>query len=108
MVVVPCSMKTLSGIAYSYGDNLLIRAADVTLKEGRRLVLVVRESPLHLGHIKNMVRVAESGAVVLPPVPGFYTMPKSVSDIVTYTVGRILDALHVEHSLYPRWEGIRG
>jgi 4-hydroxy-3-polyprenylbenzoate decarboxylase len=107
MVVVPCSMKTLSGIANSYADNLLIRAAEVTLKERRRLVLVPRETPLHLGHLRLLVRVAELGAVVLPPMPAFYHLPRSVDEIVDQTVGRILDLIGVElaEDLVRRWTG---
>ena len=105
MVVAPCSMKTLAAIAYSFSDDLLVRAADVTLKERRRLVLVPRETPLHLGHLRNLVRAAELGAVVLPPVPAFYAAPKSIEDLVDHTVGKILDQLGVEHALYRRWSG---
>ena len=107
MVVVPCSMKTLSGIANSYADNLLIRAAEVALKDRRRLVLVPRETPLHLGHLRLMVRVAEMGAVVMPPVPAFYHRPETVEEIVDQTVNRILDIFGIEldDDLFRRWEG---
>ena len=107
MVVVPCSMKTLSGIANSYADNLLIRAAEVALKDRRRLVLVPRETPLHLGHLRLLVRVAEMGAVVMPPVPAFYHRPETVEEIVDQTVNRILDVLDIEleDDLFKRWEG---
>ena len=106
MVVIPCSMKTLSAIAHSYGDNLLVRAADVTLKEHRRLVLVVRETPLHLGHLRLMAQVAELGAIVAPPMPAFYNKPKTIDDIVNQTVGRVLDQLGIEQeSLFKRWAG---
>ena len=106
MVVIPCSMKTLSGIAHSYDDNLLVRAADVTLKERRRLVLVVRETPLHLGHLRLMTGVAEIGAIVMPPVPAFYHRPKTIDDIVNQTIGRVLDLLGIEHrDLFKRWTG---
>jgi 4-hydroxy-3-polyprenylbenzoate decarboxylase len=105
MVVVPCTIKTLSGIARSYNDNLIVRAADVTLKERRRLVLVVRETPLHLGHLRLMVAVTEAGAIVLPPVPAFYHGPQTIQDVIDHTVGRILDLFQVEHTLYRRWEG---
>lgn len=107
MVVVPCSMKTLSGIANSYADNLLVRAADVVLKERRRLVLVVRETPLHLGHLRLMTRVAEMGAIVMPPVPAFYHRPRSIEEIIDQTVNRMLDALDVEleSDLFERWTG---
>ncbi len=106
MVVIPCSMKTLSGIANSYDDNLLVRAADVTLKERRRLVLVVRETPLHLGHLRLMTQVTEMGAILVPPVPAFYHKPKTIDDIVNQTVGRVLDLLEIEHeNLFKRWSG---
>lgn len=107
MVVVPCSMKTLSGIANSYADNLLIRAAEVTLKDRRRLVLVPRETPLHLGHLRLLVRVAEMGAVVMPPAPAFYHRPETVEEIVDQTVNRILDLLDIEleDDLVGRWAG---
>lgn len=106
MVVIPCSIKTLSGISNSYNDNLLTRAADVTLKERRRLVLVLRETPLHLGHLRLMTQAAEMGAILLPPVPAFYHRPKTIDDIVNQTVGRVLDTLDVEHpDLFKRWTG---
>lgn len=105
MVVVPCSMRTLSDIAHSRADNLLVRSADVTLKEGRKLVLVPRETPLHRGHIKLMLTAAENGAVILPPMPAFYHHPKTVDDIVDHTVGKILDQFGVEHDIFKRWEG---
>jgi flavin prenyltransferase len=106
MVVSPCSIRSLSAIANSANDNLLVRAADVHLKERRPLVLVVRETPLHLGHLRLMTDVAAAGAVVLPPVPGFYVRPKSVMDIVNHTVGKVLDQIGiVDHQLYARWEG---
>ncbi len=99
MVVVPCSIKSLSAIANCYNDSLLARSADVALKERRKLVLVVRETPLHLGHLRLMTAVSESGAVVLPPLPGFYHEPKTIDDIVNQTVGKILDQWHLEHDL---------
>jgi 4-hydroxy-3-polyprenylbenzoate decarboxylase len=105
MVVAPCSMKTLATIAHSFGGDLLARAADVALKEGRKLVLVPRETPLHLGHLRNLVRAAEIGATILPPVPAFYSQPRTVDDLVNHTVGKILDQLRVPHTLYRRWEG---
>ncbi len=106
MVVIPCSIKTLSGIAHSYDDNLLVRAADVTLKERQRLVLVVRETPLHLGHLRLMTQVAEMGAIVMPAIPAFYYRPKTIDDIVNQTVDRVLDLLAVEHpDLFKRWTG---
>lgn len=105
MVILPCSMKTLSGIANSFNDNLLVRAADVTLKERRRLVLVARETPLHLGHLRLMTQVTEMGAVLLPPMPAYYHHPKTVDDIVNQTIGRVLDLLGVEEELFKRWTG---
>ena len=106
MIVAPCSMKTLSSIANSYGSTLIARAADVCLKERRKLVLVTRETPLHLGHLRLMSSVTEAGAVVLPPVPGFYTRPESVEDIVDHTVTKILDQFGIETDLIERWAGI--
>ena len=105
MVIAPCSIKTLSAIANSYTADLLSRAADVTLKEGRPLVLVVRETPLHLGHLRLMVRAAEIGAVIFPPVPALYGHPQTVAEIVDGTVGRVLARLGVENELYVRWGG---
>ncbi len=103
MVVIPCSIHTASAIAYCQADNLLTRAADVTLKEGRKLVLVVRESPLHRGHLKALLEAAENGAVILPPMPAFYTQPKTLDDLVDHTVARVLDHLGIEHELSRRW-----
>ena len=103
MIVAPCSIRTLSAIAYSNGDNLLTRAADVTLKERRRLVLLVRETPLTLGHLRAMTAVTESGGVVMPPVPAFYLRPDSVDAIVEHTAGRALDLLGIEVPDLPRW-----
>jgi 4-hydroxy-3-polyprenylbenzoate decarboxylase len=103
MVVVPCSIKSLAAIAHCYSDTLLVRAADVTLKERRRLVLVVRETPLHLGHLRLLTQVTEYGAVVLPPVPGFYHAPATVADLVDHTVGKILDQFGIDHGLFKRW-----
>jgi 4-hydroxy-3-polyprenylbenzoate decarboxylase len=103
MVVAPCSAKTLSAIAHSHNDNLLVRACDVVLKERRKLILVFRETPLHLGHIRNLERATEMGAVVLPPVPAFYNGPKTINDIVNQTVGKVLDLFNIEHNLYHRW-----
>lgn len=105
MVVVPCSIKTLSGIAHSYAAGLLVRAADCALKEGRKLVLVVRETPLHVGHLRLMLQAAEAGAVILPPIPAFYTKPCSLNDIVDHTVGKILSVVGLEHSLFEPWVG---
>jgi 4-hydroxy-3-polyprenylbenzoate decarboxylase len=106
MIVAPCSIKTLSSIANSFDANLITRAADVCLKERRRLVLVVRETPLHVGHLGLMTQAAESGAVILPPVPGFYTKPKSIEQIVDHTVTKILDQFGIEAGLITRWEGL--
>ncbi|MBV8164211.1 MAG: UbiX family flavin prenyltransferase [Candidatus Eremiobacteraeota bacterium] len=105
MVVAPCSIKTAAAIAYSLNDTLLVRAADVCLKERRRLVLLIRETPLHLGHLRTLTQLAELGAVILPPIPGFYSMPKTVDDIVNHSVGKALDALGVSHEIYRRWRG---
>jgi flavin prenyltransferase len=106
MVIVPCTIKTLSGVANSYDDNLIVRAADVVVKERRRLILVVRETPLHKGHLELMSKVAEIGGVILPPVPAFYHSPKTIDDIINHTIGKILDLMDIDHSLYKRWEGV--
>jgi len=103
MVVCPCTMGTLAGIAQGLSDNLIERAADVTLKEGRKLVLVPRETPFSAIHLENMLKLARLGVVILPPNPGFYHHPQSVSDIVDFVVARILDHLGVAHELMPRW-----
>ena len=103
MIVAPCSAKTLSAIAHSYNDNLLVRACDVVLKERRILVLLFRETPLHLGHIRNLERATEMGAIILPPTPAFYNGPKTITDIVDQTVGKVLDLFNIEHNLYHRW-----
>jgi 4-hydroxy-3-polyprenylbenzoate decarboxylase len=103
MVVVPCTIKTLSGIANSYTENLLVRAADVSLKEKRKLVLVVRETPLHQGHLALMARAADMGAHILPPVPSFYHRPKSIQDIIDQTIGKIFDYMGIRHDLFRRW-----
>ncbi|MBT8370080.1 MAG: UbiX family flavin prenyltransferase [Desulfobacterales bacterium] len=103
MAVVPCTIKTLSGIANSYNENLLVRAADVALKEKRKLVLVVRETPLHKGHLRLMTMAADMGAHILPPVPSFYHMPKTIDDIIDQTIGKIFDYLGIEHALFKRW-----
>lgn len=105
MVIAPCSIKTLSGIANSYNDNLLTRAADVCLKERRRLVLMVRETPLHKGHLDLMSRVADLGATLLPPTPSFYHQPKTILDIVHQSIGKALDQFDIEHTLFERWKG---
>ena len=106
MVVVPCSIKTLSAVAHSFAGDLLSRAADVTLKEGRPLLLVVRETPLHLGHLRLMVQAAEIGAIIFPPVPAFYARLSSIDEMVDNTVGRVLARLGIENELYMKWEGL--
>jgi flavin prenyltransferase len=106
MIIAPCSIKTLSGVANSYNENLLTRAADVSLKERRRLVLVVRETPLHLGHLRLMTAVTEMGAVLLPPMPAFYHKPQTIDDIVNQTVGKVLDQFGLDASLFKRWTGL--
>ncbi|MFQ5434743.1 MAG: UbiX family flavin prenyltransferase [Anaerolineae bacterium] len=107
MVVAPCSMKTLAGIAHSFSDNLLLRAADVALKDRRRLILLTRETPLHLGHLRLMVQVTELGGIILPPMPAFYHRPQTIDDIVNQTVNRALDLLEIEltDDLFRRWQG---
>ena len=105
MVIAPCTVKTLSGIAHSYNDNLLIRAADVVLKERRKLILVVRETPLHKGHLELMSRVADIGGIILPPVPAFYHSPRTIDDLLDQTLGKILDLLDIDNSLFTRWQG---
>nr|MBP6124032.1 UbiX family flavin prenyltransferase [Providencia sp.] len=107
MVIMPCTMKTLSGIVHSYTDTLVTRAADVVLKEGKKLVLGVRETPLHVGHLRLMVQAAEMGAVIMPPMPAFYHQPKTIQDIVDQTVNRVLDQFDIElqHDLFVRWQG---
>jgi 4-hydroxy-3-polyprenylbenzoate decarboxylase len=106
MVIAPCSMRTLSAVANSANDTLLVRAADVHLKERRRLVLVVRETPLHEGHLRLMTMATRSGAVILPPVPGFYVRPTSIEQLVDHTVGKVLDVMGVPNEVSPRWAGI--
>jgi flavin prenyltransferase len=105
MIIAPCTIKTMSAIASSYDDNLMVRAADVTLKERKKLVLLVRETPLHLGHIRTMERLTEMGAIIAPPVPAFYHKPVNISDIVDYTVGKTLDLFDIDHKLFQRWPG---
>ena len=103
MVVIPCSIHTLSAIAYCLSENLVTRAADVTLKEGRKLVLVVRETPLHTGHLRSLLAASEAGAVILPPVPAFYNLPKTLEQVIDHTIGRVLDRFDIAHDLSPRW-----
>lgn len=107
MVILPCSIKSLSGIVHSYTDTLVTRAADVVLKEGRKLVLCVRETPLHLGHLRLMTQAAELGATIMPPVPAFYFQPKTIDDIVNQTVNRVLDQFEIDlpDDLFVRWQG---
>lgn len=105
MVIAPCSVHTMSAIAHGISSNLMIRAADVTLKERRRLILMVRETPLHLGHLRTMCQLAEMGAVIAPPIPGFYTRPASIEDLVDSSVDRILDLLGLPDPAARRWEG---
>jgi len=107
MIVAPCSMKTLAAVAHGLSDNLITRAADVVLKERRRLVLMVRETPFNLAHLRNMTAVTEMGGIIFPPLPGFYQRPQSIAEMVDHTVGRVLDLYGVAHGLTPRWSGIR-
>lgn len=105
MIIAPCSIKTLSGVANSFSDRLIVRAADVTLKEKRPLVLMVRETPLHKGHLDLMSRAADAGALIMPPMPAFYHKPQTIQDIVRQGVGKALDYLGIEHDLFDRWAG---
>lgn len=109
MIIMPCSIKTLSGIANSYNDTLITRAADVVLKEKRKLILGVRETPLHLGHLRLMMNVIEIGAIIFPPMPAFYHQPETVQDIVDQTVNRILDqyGITIPQTLFTRWQGVK-
>ena len=108
MVIAPCSMKTLAAVAHAHADDLVSRAADVVLKERRRLVLVPRETPLNLAHLRNMVAVTEMSAIVMPPMPAFYALPKTIDDLVQHTVGRILDLFGVDTKKVKRWTGMKG
>lgn len=105
MVIAPCSVKTLSGLANSFNVNLLIRAGDVSLKERRKLLIVFRETPLHLGHLRLLTQLAETGAIILPPVPAFYHHPQTIEDLIDHTIGKILDQFGLDHQLYKRWKG---
>jgi flavin prenyltransferase len=108
MVVAPCSMKTLAAVAHGLSDNLIARAADVILKERRRLILMVRETPFNLAHLRNMTAVTEMGAIVFPPLPSFYNRPATIDEMVDHTVARVMDLLDIEHELAPRWAGMKG
>jgi polyprenyl P-hydroxybenzoate/phenylacrylic acid decarboxylase-like protein len=108
MVIAPCSMKTLAAVAHGHADDLAARAADVTLKERRRLVLVVRETPLTLAHLRNMVQITEMGGIVFPPVPALYARPKTIEDMVAYTVARVLDLFGIHSAKLKRWQGLNG
>lgn len=105
MIVAPCTVKTMSGLANSYSANLITRAGDVTLKERKKLALMVRETPLHLGHIRAMEKLTEMGAIIVPPIPAFYHKPKTISEIVDHTTGRLLDIFDIKHNLFRRWTG---
>ena len=107
MIIAPCSMKTLASVAHGLSDNLIARAADVVLKERRRLVLMVRETPLNLAHLRNMTAVTEMGGIVFPPLPSFYNKPASIDEMVEHTVGRVIDLFGISHSLAPRWAGMK-
>ena len=107
MIVAPCSMKTLSGIVHSYADNLVVRAADVVLKERRKLVLMPRETPLHVGHCRLLLQAAEMGAIIAPPMPAFYNAPRTLNDAVDHSVGRVLDLFDIDSALVRRWKGTK-
>jgi 4-hydroxy-3-polyprenylbenzoate decarboxylase len=107
MIVAPCSMKTLASVANGLSDNLITRAADVVLKERRRLVLMVRETPFNLAHLRNMTSVTEMGGIIFPPLPGFYHRPQSIAEMVDHTLGRVLDLFAIQHTLTPRWNGLK-
>lgn len=107
MVIAPCSMKTLASVAHGMSDNLITRAADVVLKERRRLILMVRETPFNLAHLRNMTAVTEMGGIIFPPLPGFYHRPQSIQEMVDHTVGRVLDMFSLQHELTPRWQGLK-
>ena len=108
MVIAPCSMKTLAAVAHAHADDLVSRAADVVLKERRRLVLIPRETPLNLAHLRNMTAVTEMGGIIMPPVPAFYALPKSIDDLVAHTVARVLDLFGIHSARLARWQGMKG
>jgi polyprenyl P-hydroxybenzoate/phenylacrylic acid decarboxylase-like protein len=108
MVIAPCSMKTLAAVAHAHADDLVSRAADVVLKERRRLVLLPRETPLNLAHLRNMTAVSEMGGIIFPPVPAFYAMPKSIDELVAHTAARVLDLFGVHSPKLARWQGLKG
>jgi 4-hydroxy-3-polyprenylbenzoate decarboxylase len=105
MIIAPCTVKTMSALANSLSDNLIIRSGDVTLKERKKLVLMVRETPLHIGHLRTMAQLTEMGAIIMPPVPAFYHHPETIQDIVDHTIGKILDTMGIAHNLFQRWPG---
>jgi 4-hydroxy-3-polyprenylbenzoate decarboxylase len=107
MIIIPCTMKTLAGIAHGYADNLILRAADVTLKERRKLIVVPRETPLSIVHLRNMLNVAKLGVYVIPAMPAYYHKPKAIGNLVDFVVGKVLDCLGLEHTLFKRWSGIK-
>ncbi len=105
MIIAPCTIKTMSALANSYNDNLIVRAGDVTLKERQKLLLLLRETPLHTGHLRSLERLSEIGAIIMPPVPAFYHKPQTIHDIVDHTVGKVLDMFGIDHNLFQRWSG---
>lgn len=107
MIIAPCSMKTLASVAHGLSDNLIARSADVILKERRRLVLMVRETPFNLAHLRNMTAVTEMGGIIYPPLPGFYQRPTTIAEMVDHTVGRVIDLFAIPHMLTPRWSGLK-
>lgn len=107
MIIAPCSMRTLAAVAHGLSDNLITRAADVVLKERRRLILMVRETPFNLAHLRNMTSVTEMGGIIFPPLPAFYHRPQNIDEMVDHTVARVLDLLCIDHALAPRWQGMK-
>lgn len=105
MIIAPCTVKTMAGLANSYNENLIVRTGDVTLKERKKLILALRETPLHLGHIRSMEQLTEMGAIIMPPVPAFYHKPKTIQDIIDHSVGKMLDMVGIKHELFHRWDG---